>query len=132
MGTVLGLIAVRGRAGLAEFDAHYQNPAVADFRRKVQMVLDREVDAAYPARWIGKVTVETVDGRSFDGRVDEPMAHEAFTTDAGVASARGIRCVRLRTIEPGKLPPRTADPTREKWTDCWVPITRIYGAYQRY
>jgi 2-methylcitrate dehydratase PrpD len=27
------------------------------------MELDPEVDAAYPARWIGKVTVRTTDGR---------------------------------------------------------------------
>ena len=36
------------------------------------MRLDPEVDAAYPRRWIGKVTVETADGRRFEGRVDEP------------------------------------------------------------
>lgn len=79
MGTVLGLIAVLGRAGLVEFDAHYQHPAVADFRRKVRMVLDGEVDDAYPARWIGKVTVETVDGRRFDGRIDEPKGDPGNT-----------------------------------------------------
>jgi len=36
------------------------------------MELDEEVDAAYPARWIGKVTVETTDGRRLEGRVDVP------------------------------------------------------------
>ena len=72
MGTVLGLVAVQGRAGLNEFDAHYRAPAVTAFRDKVQMVLDAEVDAAYPARWIGKVHVRTTDGRSFEARVDEP------------------------------------------------------------
>ena len=72
MGTVLGLVAVQGRAGLNEFDHHYRAPAVTAFRDKVQMVLDAEVDAAYPARWIGKVHVRTTDGRSFEARVDEP------------------------------------------------------------
>ncbi|MGE8641415.1 MAG: MmgE/PrpD family protein, partial [Achromobacter sp.] len=57
MGTVLALIARKGRAGLAEFDAGLDDPAVADFRGKVEMVLDEEVDRAYPQRWIGKVTV---------------------------------------------------------------------------
>ena len=72
MGTVLGLVAVQGRAGLNEFDADYRAPAVTAFRDKVTMVLDAEVDAAYPARWIGKVQVRTTDGRSFEARVDEP------------------------------------------------------------
>ena len=55
MGTVLGLIAVHGRAGLTEFDRDTWRRRVAAFRDRVEMALDREVDAAYPARWIGKV-----------------------------------------------------------------------------
>jgi 2-methylcitrate dehydratase PrpD len=72
MGTVLGLIAVHGRAGLGEFDRDFLAPEVAGFRDKVAMQLDTEVDTAYPARWIGKVSVETADGRTLQGRVDEP------------------------------------------------------------
>lgn len=72
MGTVLGLIAVHGRAGLGEFDRDFLAPEVSAFREKVSMKLDAEVDAAYPARWIGKVSVRTVDGRTLHGRVDEP------------------------------------------------------------
>jgi 2-methylcitrate dehydratase PrpD len=72
MGTVLGLIAVHGRAGLGEFDRDFLADEVASFRDKVAMELDAEVDAAYPARWIGKVSVRTADGRTLHGRVDEP------------------------------------------------------------
>ena len=72
MGTVLGLIAVHGRAGLGEFDRDFLAPEVAAFRDKVAMELDAEVDSAYPARWIGKVSVQTRDGRTLAGRVDEP------------------------------------------------------------
>ena len=72
MGSVLGLIALFGRAGLTEFDTHYQDPRLIALRGKVSMQLDAEVDAAYPQRWIGKVTVHTVDGRMLQGRVDEP------------------------------------------------------------
>lgn len=79
MGTVLGLIAVHGRAGLTEFDRDYLAPEVAAFRDKVMMELDREVDTAYPARWIGKVSVTTTDGRSFSGRVDEPKGDPGNT-----------------------------------------------------
>ena len=79
MGTVLALIARKGRAGLAEFDAGLDDPAVADFRGKVDMVLDEEVDRAYPQRWIGKVTVTTRDGRTVHGRVDEPKGDPGNT-----------------------------------------------------
>jgi 2-methylcitrate dehydratase PrpD len=72
MGTALGLIAHFGRAGLREFDEHYKDERVADFRHRVSMQFDPEVDRAYPKHWIGKVSVETNDGRTFDARVDEP------------------------------------------------------------
>ncbi|MGE8685875.1 MAG: MmgE/PrpD family protein [Achromobacter sp.] len=79
MGTVLALIARQGRAGLAEFDAGLDDPGVAAFRGKVEMELDPEVDAAYPQRWIGKVTVHTRDGRKLHSRVDEPKGDPGNT-----------------------------------------------------
>ena len=72
MGTVLGLVARHGRAGLTDFDAHWRDADVAAFRDRVAMVLDADVDAAYPSRWIGKVTLRTRDGRTFAARIDEP------------------------------------------------------------
>jgi 2-methylcitrate dehydratase PrpD len=59
MGTVLALAALHGHAGLGEFDAGYRSPEVVQWRERVRMVLDAEVDAAYPARWIGKVDTLT-------------------------------------------------------------------------
>jgi len=79
MGTVLGLIAEFGSAGLTEFDSSFNAQRVAQFRGKVHMVLDKEVDQAYPARWIGKVTVGTTDGRTLHGRVDEPKGDPGNT-----------------------------------------------------
>ena len=79
MGTVLGLIAQQRRAGLAEFDAALDDPAIADFRQRVTMTLDAEVDAAYPQRWIGKVVVKTRDGRTLSARVDEPKGDPGNT-----------------------------------------------------
>lgn len=79
MGTVLGLLAVHGVAGVQEFEAHYADPEVADFRVRVSMALDKEVDTAYPLRWIGKVTVQTMDGRTLQGRVDEPKGDPGNT-----------------------------------------------------
>lgn len=79
MGSVLGLIAVFGRAGLTEFDAHYLDARVVALRERVYMVLDEEVDAAYPQQWIGKVSVRTTDGRTLQGRVDEPKGDPGNT-----------------------------------------------------
>lgn len=73
MGTVLGLIAVYGHASLDDFEHHaLEDPRVAAIRGRVRMVLDPEVDSAYPRRWIGKVDVETTDGRMHSARVDVP------------------------------------------------------------
>jgi 2-methylcitrate dehydratase PrpD len=79
MGTVLGLVAEFGYAGLDEFDRHFVAPRVAEFRDRVAMQLDAEVDAAYPQRWIGKVQVRTRDGRILDARVDQPKGDPGNT-----------------------------------------------------
>ena len=79
MGTVLGMIALFGVAGVNQFEAHFKDAAIADFRVRVKMALDAEVDHAYPARWIGKVTVQTIDGRTLHGRVDEPKGDPGNT-----------------------------------------------------
>nr|WP_288498769.1 MmgE/PrpD family protein [uncultured Pseudomonas sp.] len=73
MGTVLGLIAVHGKAQLTEFEGlSLTDDDVAEFRDKVSMRLDPEVDGAYPARWLGRVEVVTTDGRTLHGAIDEP------------------------------------------------------------
>ena len=80
MGTVLGLIAVHGSAQLIEFrDQALSDPRVASFREKVQMQLDPEVDAAYPARWLGRVEVSCNDGRCFSAAIDEPKGDPGNT-----------------------------------------------------
>jgi len=92
MGTTLGLIAAHGRAGMAEFDRDHARPDVASFRDRVTMVLDEEVNAAYPARWIGKVEVATTDGRRIEARVDEPKGDPGNTLsrDEIDAKVRGL------------------------------------------
>jgi 2-methylcitrate dehydratase PrpD len=62
-----------------EFEANYDAPATHAFRRKVTMTLDPEVDAAYPQRWIGKITVTTVAGEMLSERVDEPKGDPGNT-----------------------------------------------------
>ena len=80
MGTVLGLIAVHGKAGLEEFRDHaLTDPAVATFHDKVRMVFDPEVDAAYPQRWLGRIEVTTRSGEVFCGAIDEPKGDPGNT-----------------------------------------------------
>ncbi len=80
MGFVLALIALSGRAGVTEFtDEALQNQPIRDFTRRVEMVLDQEIDGAYPERWIGLVEVETRDGRHITARVDVPKGDPGNT-----------------------------------------------------
>ena len=73
MGTMLGLIAVYGQAGLQEFQQHaLTDPRVSAIRRKVRMELDPEVDRAYPNQWLARVEVVTRDGRTLSGRISSP------------------------------------------------------------
>ena len=91
MGTVLGLIACNGAAGLPDFENDHRSPAVVAFRGRVDMRLDDEVDAAYPGRWIGKVSVETRDGRVLHGRVDEPKGDPGNTLSRAELEDKALR-----------------------------------------
>jgi 2-methylcitrate dehydratase PrpD len=73
MGFVLALIAREGRAGLADFtEASLKNRDVRAFHDKVKMVLDPDIDRAYPRRWMGRVTVKTRDGRELGKKIESP------------------------------------------------------------
>ncbi len=91
MGTVLGMIALFGRAGMTEFVDHFNDPRVAAFRERCAMALDPEVDQAYPENWIGKVTVETADGRTLRGRVDEPKGDPGNTLTRSELEQKALR-----------------------------------------
>jgi 2-methylcitrate dehydratase PrpD len=91
MGTVLALVAQFSHAGLAEFDAHWLAPETVALREKVHMSLDAAVDAAYPQRWIGKVTVRTTDGRTLRGHVEEPKGDPGNTLSREEVTSKALR-----------------------------------------
>jgi 2-methylcitrate dehydratase PrpD len=95
MGTVLGLIGCFGRAGLGEFADHFRDAPVLALRDKVQMELDKEVDSAYPARWIGKLTVQTNDGRRLHARVDEPKGDPGNTLSRAELEDKALRLAQF-------------------------------------
>ena len=55
------------------------------------MVRDDEVDAAYPQRWIGSVDVTTTDGRTLNGRIDEPRGDPGNTLSRAEVEEKAIR-----------------------------------------
>jgi 2-methylcitrate dehydratase PrpD len=91
MGTVLAMIAMFRRAGLAEFERHFRDPGVVAFRSRVEMVRDAEIEAAYPQRWVGKVEVETTDGRILVGRVEEPKGDPGNTLTRSEITDKALR-----------------------------------------
>ena len=73
MGFVLATIAKNASAGISDFTEEALGDAeLRDFSEKVEMVLDPEVDAEYPRRWIGVVEIETAGGGRFTSRVEVP------------------------------------------------------------
>jgi 2-methylcitrate dehydratase PrpD len=96
MGTVLGLIAVHQSAGLGEFEQHaLQDGKVRVFRDKVRMTLDDEVNTAYPARWLGRVEVDTVDGRHLSAAVDVPKGDPDNTLSRDELEDKAQRLIRF-------------------------------------
>ena len=112
MGTVLALVARFGQAGLAEFAEHFQDPATQQLRERVEMVLDAEVDGAYPQRWIGKVTVQTTDGRVLQGRVDEPKGDPGNTLSREEITAKALR---LAAFSGGATPAEMQAAVQALW-----------------
>ncbi|MBZ0161834.1 MAG: MmgE/PrpD family protein [Notoacmeibacter sp.] len=88
MPATLGLVAAHRKAGLREFAGFLDDPAALAFLDRVTMELDREVDQAYPKRWIGKVTVRTADQRTLSGRVDEPKGDPGNPLSPGEIDAK--------------------------------------------
>jgi 2-methylcitrate dehydratase PrpD len=125
MGTVLGLVAVFDRAGLADFDAHYQDPRVVAVRQRVQMTLDPEVDAAYPQRWIGKVDVLTTDGRRLQGRIDEPKGDPGNTLDRAEIETKARQ---LAAYGGGATPAEMDRLIARSWTLAdWPRVEALFG-----
>ena len=80
MGFVLAMIARNGSARINDFTEEALGDAgLRRFCDKVEMVLDPEVDAAYPRRWIGLVEIETKGGERFTSRVEVPKGDPGNT-----------------------------------------------------
>ena len=112
MGTVLALIAHYQFAGLQEFDQHFHDQAICAFRDRVTMILDPEVDGAYPQRWIGKVKVYLNNGEVLDGRVDEPKGDPGNTLSRAEITDKAMR---LAAFSGGAAPTEMSAAIERLW-----------------
>jgi 2-methylcitrate dehydratase PrpD len=76
---------------MVEFDAYLADAPARRFLNRIEMRLDPEIDAAYPGRWIGKVSVMTTDGSVLHGRVDEPKGDPGNTLTREEIDAKARR-----------------------------------------
>lgn len=95
---VLALIALRGSAGITDFtEAALRDAELRDFMPRVAMIYDGDIDAAYPARWIGLVEVETTDGRALRTRVDVPRGDPGNTLSRAELEQKAHRLAAYRS-----------------------------------
>jgi 2-methylcitrate dehydratase PrpD len=112
MGTVLALVAHYQFAGLQEFDQHFHDQAICAFRDRVTMILDPEVDSAYPQRWIGKVKVYLNSGEVLEGRVDEPKGDPGNTLSRAEITDKAMR---LAAFSGGASPKEMSTAIERLW-----------------
>ena len=79
-----------------------------------------EFDAAYPQRWIGKVTVLSTDGRTLHGRVEETKGDPGNTLSREEITAKAPRLIAYE-CSAGR-PHRSTDPPMW-WRACWCAST---------
>jgi hypothetical protein len=70
-------------------------------------VMGPEFDAAYPQRWIGKVTVLSTDGRTLHGRVEETKGDPGNTLSREEITAKAPRLIAYEC--PAGRPHRSTD-----------------------
>jgi 2-methylcitrate dehydratase PrpD len=112
MGTVLALIAHYQFAGLQEFDQHFHDQEICAFRDRITMILDPEVDSAYPQRWIGKVKVYLQNGEILEGRVDEPKGDPGNTLSRAEITDKAMR---LAAFSGGATPGEMSNAIERLW-----------------
>jgi 2-methylcitrate dehydratase PrpD len=113
MGFVLALVATRGRAGLADFtEAALTDPLLRAFHDKVAMVPDPEIDAAYPARWMGRVVVITTDGRTLSKTIPSALGDPDNTLSRAQLADKAAR---LAAYGGGVTPEEMARITARVW-----------------
>jgi 2-methylcitrate dehydratase PrpD len=92
MAFVLALIVLYLQAGIEQFTEE----ALREVMGRIEMVLDPEIDAAYPERWIGKVQVETTDGAVLVSCIPVPKGDPENTLAREEIEAKARRLAAYR------------------------------------
>jgi 2-methylcitrate dehydratase PrpD len=80
MGFVLAIAAKFGRAGITDFtEERLLQGDLLKFMERVEMVLDEDIEAAFPREWMSFVRVTTKDGRTFEKKVETPKGDPGNT-----------------------------------------------------
>ncbi|KAL4928900.1 MmgE/PrpD family protein [Aspergillus undulatus] len=80
MGFVLAVAGKKGSAGLMDFtEADLVDPELRELQGRVEMVLDEQIDKAFPEKWLGRVEVRTKDGRVLTRSVDVVKGDPGWT-----------------------------------------------------
>jgi 2-methylcitrate dehydratase PrpD len=70
---IVAVALLEGAALLEQFsEAKIKDPGVFDLARRVEIVVDSDMDALYPARYANKVEVILKNGQRFETRIDFP------------------------------------------------------------
>jgi 2-methylcitrate dehydratase PrpD len=76
------------------------------------MILDPEVDGAYPQRWIGKVKVYLQNGEILEGRIDEPKGDPGNTLSRTEITDKAMR---LAAFGGGATPSEMSNAIERLW-----------------
>jgi len=68
-----------------------RDPRMRAFHDKVKMVLDPEIDGAYPKRWMGRVAVKVRDGKSFEHKIASPQGDPDNTLTRAELEDKALR-----------------------------------------
>lgn len=70
---IVAVVLLEGAALLEQFsETRIADPRIRDLARRVEIVVDPEIDKWYPARYANRVEVILKDGRRFEARIDFP------------------------------------------------------------
>jgi aconitate decarboxylase len=95
MGFVIAVAAKYGRAGITDFtEAKLKEKDLLEFMTKVEMILDDEINAAFPKEWMAVVRVTTKGGRKYETKMETPKGdpNNTLTKYGSIVSFSELMC----------------------------------------
>ncbi|EXJ53395.1 uncharacterized protein A1O5_13384 [Cladophialophora psammophila CBS 110553] len=100
MGFVLAVAAKNGSANITNFtEDALSDPELRTMQKRVTMVLDPKIDAVFPAKWLGRVTVTTKEGRRVTKNVDVVKGDPGWTLTKSEIEGKVISLARYGHVQ---------------------------------